>query len=65
MEGMSNVVWNMLMIRHSKERDERVMEAFRVGQVSLYSISMISCGKALKLTMHLITNLLEHLIENS
>ncbi|PIK33156.1 hypothetical protein BSL78_30032 [Apostichopus japonicus] len=31
MEGMSNVVWNMLMIRHSKERDERVMEAFRVG----------------------------------
>lgn len=36
------------MIRHSEERDERVMEAFRVGQVCLYSISMIKLGEKLE-----------------
>ncbi|XP_071826622.1 uncharacterized protein [Apostichopus japonicus] len=48
MEGMSNVVWNMLMIRHSKERDERVMEAFRVGQVD----AQLECEMQKGLTNH-------------
>ena len=37
-EGLRTVAWNALMRCHTKERDERVLEAFRVGQVcrSLY-----------------------------
>ncbi|XP_072020546.1 uncharacterized protein [Amphiura filiformis] len=32
-EGLRTVAWNALMRCHTKERDERVLEAFRVGQV--------------------------------
>lgn len=35
-EGLRTTAWNFLMIRHSKERDDRVMEAFRVGQVDAH-----------------------------
>ncbi|XP_070549571.1 uncharacterized protein [Ptychodera flava] len=32
-EGLRTVAWNALMRCHSKERDDRVLEAFKVGQV--------------------------------
>lgn len=48
LEGMGTVVWNMLMIRHSQERDERVMEAFRVGQVD----AQLECEMQKTLKLH-------------
>ncbi|XP_022090789.1 transmembrane protein 232-like isoform X2 [Acanthaster planci] len=35
-EGMRTVAWNALMRCHSMERDHRVLEAFRVGQVEAH-----------------------------
>ena len=33
-EGMRTVAWNTLIKAHSLERDPRVLEALKVGQVS-------------------------------
>ena len=34
-EGMRTVAWNTLVRVHSKERDTRVLEALKVGQVNM------------------------------
>lgn len=35
-EGLRTVAWNTLMQLHSKEKDSRVLEALKVGQVSCF-----------------------------
>jgi len=32
-EGLRNAAWNILLRAHSQEKDERVLEALKVGQV--------------------------------
>ncbi|XP_072173528.1 uncharacterized protein [Diadema setosum] len=46
-EGLRTVAWNFLMIRHSREKDDRVMEAFRVGQVDAHLESAMQKNPAL------------------
>lgn len=37
-EGMRTAAWNVLLRAHSLERDDRVLEALKVGQVNNYGI---------------------------
>lgn len=34
-EGLRTAAWNVLLRAHSMEKDERVLEALKVGQVSV------------------------------
>ena len=35
-DGMKTGAWNVLLRAHSKERDDRVLEALKVGQVTIH-----------------------------
>ena len=40
-EGMRTAAWNVLLRAHSMEKDERVLEALKVGQVRDMLISNV------------------------
>lgn len=53
-EGLRNVAWATLIHAHSKEKDDRVLEALKVGEVSLkLDFPLISILKQMNSLCHL------------
>lgn len=40
-DGLSSVAWSKLMERHSIEKDNKVLEAYKISQVSMHIVPII------------------------